>query len=250
MNPGKVFRDLFIVIILIVVVYAGIQLLGSKSPGPVERARSMADTGQDMHTHDAPMGHVTEQFELSDGEPIVVFGEYSVGRDWYDENVAIEIETQVSQNIERSVASQSATELTLISGLVDIIFDFSVAELGIEPHPDEMALRENAFYDSFESTDEANAVLEEMGITMDRLREMWTDELVPEALVTEVATRNNVEPGTVEADEFFQSWLEDNIISSEWVFNDPDIEMLYNSYVEAVRNLRVDTPDDNTVGDL
>ena len=72
MNAAKTVRDTVIILVLVLAVYAGIQMFGSKNPGPVEQATTGMPA--DPHNQDqaAPPAHMTEQPELTDGEAIVV----------------------------------------------------------------------------------------------------------------------------------------------------------------------------------
>jgi hypothetical protein len=246
MNTGKIVRDVIIVILLAVVVYAGIQLFGSKNPGPVEQVAG--GTMENPHAQDpeASPPHMPEPPELTAGAPVVTWGDFSVGRDWYDDRVAIETDTMDSQGVDPATASPTPAQIALISGLIEIIFNSSAQEYGIEPDPEEIAAKEATFYGSFETEEEANSMLEEMGISLERLRGMWADDLV--AKDTEM---NGLEPDTPEGDDAFQTWLEDKVMNTPWVFSDPEMQSIYDSYIEALVAFRAGTPEsEESAGEL
>jgi hypothetical protein len=236
MNTQKILRDVIIVVIVILLAIVVLKTTGPGS-GPVERAHGEGGAhgmaGQDG-MGDAPHMDHGPSLQLSDGEAIVTYGDHVVGRDWYDNMVAKTQAEFMAAGQDEEAALVDAMELSLMDGLIDIVLTSTAEEYDISVDDAYLEQMEQGFYASFESEDAANQVLIEMGVTMDRLHLMWTEDELKNRIYSKVAELNELDPESPESEQAFNDFLEEKLVMTEWVITDPEIEAVYLSYIDAV----------------
>ncbi len=236
MNASKKLLDILVVIILIVLV---VVFFGSRRPGPVETARDLMhrNNAEHLSPHDLnqgmPMGHPDLILDISDGDPIITSDAYSVGRDWFEYEFSIRTGNYVNSGMDEETAGMYAIEDVLMLGLRELVILSAVDEFGIEPYEDYIDTQEANFYASLESEGDAEELLRQMGMTMETVRDMWRKDYVTNSLKSRIAELNGVEPMTSAAEETFLTWLDEKIISTEWVFEEPELETLYHIVLES-----------------
>ncbi len=236
MNTQKILRDVIIVVIVIAAALVVLKTTGP-SAGPVESAHGeggahgMAGQGG---MGDAPQMDHGPSLQLSDGEAIVTYGEHIIGRDWYDNMVARTQVEYMSAGQDEETALVTAMEMSLMDGLIDIVLTSTAEEYDLAVDDAFLDQMEQGFFASFESAEEANQVLNEMGVTMDRLHLMWTEDELKNRIYSKVAELNELDSESPEAEQAFRDFLEEKLVMTEWVIADPEIEAVYLSYIDSV----------------
>jgi len=231
MAPRKTLRD---ALIIAVIVIAAFFILRSRQPGPIERAEESFPAGNQT-IEDLSMVHGAPRSELSAGETLVALDDRSVGREWFEETAAREQAALLSQDWDEAMAEQIAGLAALVNGCEELIVMQAVEELGLEPDPEALAERERAFFSPFEHEEEAVSFLEQMGMSMGRLRAKWERDLLQQALFSKVAEMQGLDPGEDGAEEIYREWLIDRLFHADFVFADPELEVVFHEYLEEVR---------------
>jgi len=239
MDTRKTIRDILIIIIVVVL---AVVVIGLGKKGPVERAmeQTQASAQGQGHSHgdgmqapqgmESPHGGGMVMHELSDGEPIVSLGEYTIGWDWFEQHASIEYAELLAAEMDEESAAEEATMITLQSGLEQIVIAKAADDYSLQPDEAALAAREEQFYESFGGREEAEEYIAGMGMTIDRVRTMWREEFLMNALLEKVAELNGLDPASSEAAEALFDWVDGTIRSTEWTFGDPDLERLYSYY--------------------
>jgi len=233
MSTQKTLRDVLIVLVLVA---AAIWIFGSRRQGPIERAHDMM-TGGPQNTADTgemPMGHSRAMYQVSDGETLVSYNGQSMGSDWFDQAVAAKKEEYLSGGADDQTAERNAQLDVLESGLTELAVLDALREFDIKPDPKDIEAAENSFRSEFKSEEEIQGFLDQMGVTMDRVRKMWSDDSETKALKARVAEMSGVAPGGDAAENAFSEWLIQKVTSTQWVFEDPDLEVLFGTIRQEI----------------
>jgi hypothetical protein len=231
MDARKLIRDALIAIVVLAVAIA---FFGSRRSGPVERAESElnAQTSPDAQT--MPVTHAETRLVLSDGEPVVRLDGHVMGRDWFEQEFASTKQQLLDAGMDDSQASTQAVTLVLANGLSSLIIEQAFEEFDIQPDPDHLAALEERFRSNFQSEEEIQHLLQQMGMTMDRVRAMWEEDSKMRALRSIVAGMHEIEPDSPEAGQALSDWIGDRTLSAQWEFLDPDLEALFRDLKEKV----------------
>jgi hypothetical protein len=229
-NRRKFVRDALIVAVIVVVAWF---LVKSNRPGPVEQTTATDSSAQDANA--LPAGHGEPRPELTAGEPVVRVGDRWIGKDWFDDLVRRKQgELSGQEGLDPEMIAKYARISALITGLNEIIQTKAIQDWDIQPDQAYVAEEEKNFNSSFQSAEEAQAFLDEMHMSKDRLEAKWSEDSRLKALMDKVTGMSGVEPGTEEADNAFADWMDQQIAQADISFPDPEMKALYDEYLQIV----------------
>jgi len=243
MNTRKVIRD---ALIAIVVLALAVAFFGSRRSGPVERTQSELDTEQSPHAQGTPVAHGERRAELSDGEPVVRLDGHVMGRDWFEQEFASAKEQLLAEGMDDSEASELAATRVMENGLSRLTIEQAFDEFDIQPDPEDLAAMEEHFRSSFESEEEIQDFLRQMGMTMERVRAMWEEDSRIIGLRSIAAGMREIPPDSPEANRALSDWIRDRMLSTQWEFVDPDLEALFRDLKEKALTAPDESQADST----
>ena len=104
-------------------------------------------------------------------------------------------------------------------------------QFGIVPDEDRLRERYDNLILSFDSEDEALEFIRKQGMDINRLKALWEREEIEIRLWDKVENMLGVEPGSEEADQAYSSWLQERLLESQFEFIDPELESLFDHYM-------------------
>jgi hypothetical protein len=227
MSSKKVIRDAIIVIVIVAVL---VIFFGSRRPGPVESISGTIPSDGSGDGQAMPPVHGEPYPELNEGDALVTLNNLSIGSDWFD-RMLDETEAQiVDEGTDEETALHQAKFEVLLLGLQELVIRNAIDEFGIEPDPEMIAEQEQNFRSSFETDEEIDEFLAQMGMTMERVRTMWEDQSIMAGLRIYLAETQGIDPDSDEADQYMSDWIHDAVLSADFVFHDSDLETLYEGY--------------------
>lgn len=221
-------------LLLIIIIGLAYYFFNRPAAGPVQ---TPADSqGNDMvsnpHAGGDGMDHSAPAVELNAGDPAITLGENWVGTDWLNAKIAYYMSLQEGEDSPHVADSDSALKQALFEGISNLVFNDVIREFGIEASPDEIAAKETTFYSSFSTPEEAQQLLDSMGMSMDRVRQMWKDDLEETAFVGTIAAMNSLDPASEDAKNAANEWFLQRIAGSELVFANESQKALFDSIVQ------------------
>jgi hypothetical protein len=226
-DKRKLARDIAIVLVVAAAVFL---LLRSRQPGPVEQLSAQSPHGD---TTQMPADHGQMPPDINAGDPVASIGGRTLGRDWVDDTAARFSDYLVGQEqMDAESASNLAQEEALIEGLVKLIEAQTYEEWNIQPDAEVMAQQEQ----SFASSPDAQQIMEQMGLTKERLEALWRSENQGKQLRQRIAEMDGAEPDSPEADAAYVRWLNEKLAQAQIEFIDPAMQPLYQDYLQSVKD--------------
>lgn len=251
MNIRKLLGDVAFVVIVIVI---ALTVFGSRQPGPVEVASNLLEEQHEGHTHDgmaemgnSPMMHRFVEHSITDGDPLISLGGNYIGRDWFDESVELQLMLLASEELDDVSASKLAELITIEEGLLSLITGKILDDYGISFDSVEVDSRMDDYFSNFDTREKAERNANQMGMTLDQLRSRWEEDSIENRLRDFFAEERGVSRDSAEFEDAYFSWLKDNVLSADWVFEIPEFEELFNEFVEAVTLIRSEVEEEQSV---
>ncbi|HEX9746072.1 MAG TPA: hypothetical protein VGB30_11665 [bacterium] len=233
MDPRKSVRDVIIIVLIIVI---GVLFFQSKRSGPASGPAADPHDGHD-HSQDDQMAmpaHGGLQHVLSDGDTLFKLGDYTVGQDWFDETVESNRARYASEGMEmdEDVAVQMARIDAMNRACSELTVRSLADEKGITIDEDlinqqEVNLRED---------EAAMQTMEDMGLSMKRLRYSWEMDQIEPLLLEQVVAIMQMTPEDMGAEQAYVSFIRTKAMRNDYEFIDPEMEELFNETAAAMES--------------
>lgn len=230
MSTKKIIRD---AIIIIVIVVAAVVFFGSRQPGPADRLNDTAAADDPAAQQNMPRVHGEPYPEIGEGDPLVKLSDHVIGSEWYDRIVADHYQQYLDEGSDDETAMRLATFDAFLMGLQELVIRNAIDEFGIVPDEEMVAEQEEMFHSSFESTEDSEELLSEMGMAMQQVRTMWEDRSIMTGLFMHIAEMEGVDAGSEEAEQVMEDWIRESVLTADYNFMDPEMEAMYESYRTA-----------------
>ena len=227
MSKQKIIRDSIIVLAIVAI---AIVFFGSRRSGPVENISGTIPSHGAGDQQTMPPVHGDPYPELNEGEMLVSLNENAIGSDWFDRMVADLTGEILAEGTDEETAHGQANVEVLLLGLEELVIRKAIDEFGIEPDQEMITEQEHNFQATFETEEEAEAFLAQMGMTMERVHAMWEDQSIMAGLRIHLAEIEGVDPESGEADLVMSDWIREAVFSADYVFHNSDLEALYQGY--------------------
>lgn len=220
MNKAKVVRDIVLVVAIIIV---AVFIFKNKSTGPAEPNGEIGGGNLHETEHIMPeMVHSGQTPARTEGNPVLTLGDSWVGLEWLDVTSGNNRLKLLADGFDDETASQVAVNQALLEGAFELVFEQAVENFDITVDPGDLEEREALFLEAFESEEEALSLLDEMGKTLDQLRNLWMEELTEKALIARIAEINSLDPDSDEAQTAYDDWIWQKILDTDFIFADPE----------------------------
>jgi hypothetical protein len=224
-------------LLLIIIIGLGYYFYNRPHTGPVATATDQQgaqdqDPNMVSNPHGGNGGPSIPDVELNAGNPAITLGDTWVGSDWLNTKVAQYTAAQEGQDSPHGADPDAALRQALFEGVSNLVFDNVVKEFGIQASEDELAAKEATFYGTFNTREEAQDLLDSMGMTMDKVRKMWTDELEQSAFIATIAAMNSLDPASDEAKKAADDWFLQRIAGANLVFADESQKAMFDSILQ------------------
>ena len=243
MNSKKLFRDILILVVVLTVVV--IFISRNKSiQGPVESVlNNNIESGHEFSTEDVGAMHGKPMVTMTDGEPVIYLGSDYVGEDWIQSKINEHLSGAPRQGHDMEALRQSALQQPLLNAAGVLIENAARLEWNLSVTDTDIAEREAEFLSQFNTEEEGMELMNEMGVSMERMHNMWREEIEQTLLIDHIAEMESLEPGSSEAVVAYETWLLNKIKTTDFTFTDPEREILFIKLIESMDNVEVsDTP--------
>jgi hypothetical protein len=232
-NNRKLVRDIVVVLVIVVGAVFLLRYQGRES-SPPDRT---ASTSNQANSSQLPQGHGGQRPELSAGEPLLKVGDMALGKDWFDDFVTrVEAESPESEGTNPTANLEFAQMQALIEGLARIVEARAEKEFGLQID-DEITQREQEFSSQFKSDEEKQQFLEQNGVGIDQLQELWRSEITKKALIEKLAQMSGVDPNSPEGEKVYEDWVKKSVNELDIQFVDPATEALYRKCQEFMSEM-------------